>query len=73
LKFLYKTISRFSFQLQPETPPFPKIMALCTTALVRIVVLLVVMTGKACGAALINPDMQRVTVRAGGPSMLYQH
>lgn len=48
-------------------------MTLCTIALVGIVVLLVVMTGKACGAALINPDMQRVTVRAGGPGMLYQH
>jgi len=48
-------------------------MTLCTIALVGIVVLLVVMTGKACGAALINPDMQRVTVRAGGPGMFYQH
>ena len=47
-------------------------MALCTTALVGIVVLLVVMTGKACGGwSLVKNDLDRSNFAKYGYDMTY--
>jgi hypothetical protein len=48
-------------------------MACNTTALLDIMILLVVMTLQACGAACDSPDMQLVTVHAGGFVVCLKH